>query len=289
MKIIKEKTFDISLKDVNFIINDVQNTIFKIIPNWNSINSNFFRKNSFKSEILIDRANDFIFNSIDCQIAKSQIPIQINFGLLRSNVMYPPLSNVDQNSPYVINFGFSIFRLKEVKTIIVENNLNGIISFDDFKKYMPIQNYNEFVLYFSKNRLQNSLTHELTHWLDDFHHNESIRKAALISKFNGKIEINAQIHVISMLKLRNKSSWDNINIFDLLNLDQSLKDTYRKLSSINKKESIKWLKSLMKRMYREKLLGKKMNYIPNNDMVVMEDFYWENLLNEKYYNIGKYL
>ena len=289
MTIIKEKTFDISLKDANTIIKSVESSIFKIIPNWSFINANFFLKNNFKSEILISRVDDFIFDSLDCQTAKSEIPIQINFGILKSNYMYPPLSDVDTTSPFVISFGFSLFRLREIKAIVVENNLNGIVSFELLKQYMNIDAYNEFKLYFSKDRLQNSLIHEMTHWLDDYYHNKYVRRLALLQKFNSKAEINAQIHVIAMLKIRYSSDWDYMTIFDVLLKDQSLKDTYRRLSELDKKEAIKWLKTIMKRLYREKLLGKKMNNIPQNDMKLMEDFSHDNIFNEKYYNIKEYL
>lgn len=289
MRIVKEKVFDISLKDVNEIIDSVEKTIFKIFPNWDSINTKFFKVNNLNNQILIDRIENFAFNSIECQAASSKIPLQINFGLVKSNVMYPPLSNTDSTYPYIINFGFNIFDLRDLKTIILKNNLSDSVLFKEFNQSIPIQDRKNFDLIFSKERLRNGLTHELTHWLDDFYHNEAIRKIAVLQKFNNKTEINAQIHVISMLKIRNEDKWDRLTIFDILSMDSSLKDTYRALSEIGKKEAISWVKTLLKRMYREKLLGKKMNFIPSNDQAVMEDFHWENKFNEKYYNIGKYL
>lgn len=73
MTIINEKKFDISLNDINSILENFKNSIFRIFPNWDSINTELLKKSNLKSEVLIARIESFFFNSFDCQQADTEM------------------------------------------------------------------------------------------------------------------------------------------------------------------------------------------------------------------------
>jgi len=53
MTIINEKKFDISLNDINSILENFKTSIFRIFPNWDSIITELLKKSNLKYEILI--------------------------------------------------------------------------------------------------------------------------------------------------------------------------------------------------------------------------------------------
>ena len=124
----------------------------------------------------------------------------------------------------------------------------------------------------SEKRIKGTIYHELSHWLDDtFHNNHLLRMVKKAhedssavnqggkTSTSSKYEINAQIHAIKEMKRHfKKSEWDAMTWDDLVAKSAAL-DT---MSNLNKEANDykHWRKELLKRMAREKLLGKNMKF-----------------------------
>ena len=127
---------------------------------------------------------------------------------------------------------------------------------------------------FKPQRIKATIAHEISHWLNDTFHNSHIMKMLKsarelsqpeMTKLHNKdvnmthFEIDAQIHGIKQLKRSISKIWDKLELKDVFFKYNSLKY----MGSIIYKNYGKeigdiWQKMLIKRMSREKLLGKNM-------------------------------
>jgi hypothetical protein len=125
---------------------------------------------------------------------------------------------------------------------------------------------------FNPVRIKSTIYHELTHWLDDALHNNHLEKriAALKSKVmsmgtdserreflsKGKpweekyFEINAVVHQVAYIKRVDPVAWDAMSWRDLETLVSTIGTVFKK--------NPKARKMLIKRLEREKLIGKNM-------------------------------
>jgi hypothetical protein len=120
-----------------------------------------------------------------------------------------------------------------------------------------------------------SITHELSHYLDNVCHKGKNALIARIKSKNKEIpqdefslfsqhELDAYIHTIEQIKhLTPADIYDTLTIKSLFATNETLIDMIRELSSKPQKFRTMFLRKLYSRMYRENLLGKKM--IPNNN------------------------
>jgi len=121
---------------------------------------------------------------------------------------------------------------------------------------------------FSESKIKGSIHHELAHWIDDTLHNGHIKLRANKALETGggmtkrglpinadKMEIQGQIHNIVQLKKEYSDIWDSLTFEDLLKLSTTLNIVNSQLVGDIK---TKWKRDLLKRMYREGLLGKNM-------------------------------
>jgi len=123
-------------------------------------------------------------------------------------------------------------------------------------------------------KVKSSIAHEIAHWLDDTFHNSFIRKvldrASSADDGNNEyivrqgfdnvaltnFEIQAQIHQIKELKKNtDKKVWNTISFIDMISMDISLLHIE---GSLGRDEKKLWHKILLRRMVREKLIGRKM-------------------------------
>lgn len=122
---------------------------------------------------------------------------------------------------------------------------------------------------FTTSRIKGSIHHELSHWIDDTLHNQHIKKRAIRASELGvgmtkgdipinadKMEIQGQIHNVVQLKKQYSNLWDTMSFDDLVKLSPTLYTIANELQGDVKKS---WKINLLKRMYREGLLGKNMN------------------------------
>jgi len=126
----------------------------------------------------------------------------------------------------------------------------------------------------SENRIKGTIYHELSHWIDDSIHNQHIEKMLIkahepghrdVLKQGSKgvnssyYEINAQVHAVKQIKRQmSKSKYDSLT-FDELVAGSSALTT---MTNLNKDAGSydQWRKDLLKRLSREKLLGKSMKF-----------------------------
>lgn len=122
--------------------------------------------------------------------------------------------------------------------------------------------------------IKSSIAHELSHWLNDSLHNEFLTRLIRIATENDNhdilklknldvnltyFELDAQIHNIKQLKRDNLKLWNTITLYKLISLSLSLTKIYDDIRKLYGDAIIRiWQTNLIKRMDREKLLGKKM-------------------------------
>ena len=153
------------------------------------------------------------------------------------------------------------------------NNFDGDIN--RALEYLKNSNqYESFKMEFTEEKIKGSIHHELVHWIDDTFNKQHIKKR-IVKRLNSntknsknipvdstKMEIQAQIHNIKQLHNKYNHKWDQLTLKDLFNLSPSLNTIHNKL---NKPFLKQWLIDLIKRMDREKLLGKNMRL--NSDLI----------------------
>lgn len=161
----------------------------------------------------------------------------------------------------------------------INDNALSVLNTSDFNFKKASNNVGDMKLQWiddiSERRIKGTIYHELSHWIDDSLHNSHIRKMVKKSaqEHNKSVllrgaksttstyyEINAQIHAIKQMKRQTSSEiWDSWTWDELIHNSAAL-DTMMKLNK-QSNDYIRWRKELLKRMNREKLLGKKMKYI----------------------------
>ena len=130
--------------------------------------------------------------------------------------------------------------------------------------------YNEF----NPDRIKATIAHEISHWLNDTFHNYHITNTLKVVRELGKpellllhkkdvnmthFEIDAQVHGIKQLKMKYKKKWDTLELKDVFFEYNSLRYMGGQIyQNYGKKVGDIWQKMIVKRLAREKLLGKNM-------------------------------
>lgn len=130
----------------------------------------------------------------------------------------------------------------------------------------------------SPNKMKATIAHELSHWMNDALHNSHIEKIVdMAHEFHdpsilklGKedvnmthFEIDAQIHGIKALKQQyTTAQWNKMTLKDVMELYPPIDGTWRSTTRYGKEVVGIWKKLLLKRMAREKILGKNMRTFP---------------------------
>lgn len=271
MFLIKEKTHEINHEDVLKICTIAEEEFFKVFPKWKNVNPKNIELIDFDKEIVVKTLSTKQLKKLVSGDILKYIDsnLTVKFGFFYQNSYIP--------SKHEIKVGINIFLCNDIK-----NKYDGNTNLNFVAKKLNIKKIESEI---SRSRLFDALVHELTHWLDDVKNNNSLfsKEKEALNKikpmswvYNVKdidssyIEFNAQIHVIKSLKQIYYKKWDSINILEMLSLDHSLKHLYRKFRREKGVSYIKnWLLKLIKRMEREKILGRKMNYIPKTDDSIM--------------------
>ena len=129
----------------------------------------------------------------------------------------------------------------------------------------------------SEKRIKGTIYHELSHWIDDTLHNSHIEKMLIHSsevapRYKQKVrnqgakgentsyyEINAQVHALKQMKRSvGKEVYDSWTWDDLIKKSSAIETMM--ISAKKYGDYERWKKDLLKRLSREKLLGKKMKY-----------------------------
>jgi len=239
-KLLRESILTEKVMDVIYDVDYIYDTYFR--KDINEINeTGFIRRDMFKEYI----STTEIFTD-ELSLKANEInpcKIKINYG----HNYYKPSEQLISIS---INFNALNFAL----------DYNGNIN--QAKKGLSHSIGESFIREFSEEKIKGSIHHELAHWLDDTLHNKHIEKFLNNPKPKSikhidahHLEIQAQIHNIIQLKLKNEDLWDTLSFDDLIHKSPTLSTIYDKLPD---NERNNWIKNLKRRMYREGLLGKKM-------------------------------
>jgi hypothetical protein len=141
-------------------------------------------------------------------------------------------------------------------------------------EYIQPSQLKSFTSEFKEARIKSTIAHELSHWLNDTMHNFHITKLIGTTRELAKpeilllhkkdvnmthFEIDAQIHGIKQLKMAHRKDWDKMTLADVFMEYNALRfmggNIYQKYG---KEIGDIWQKAVIKRMAREKLLGKNM-------------------------------
>ena len=156
--------------------------------------------------------------------------------------------------------------------ICQHGNLDNAITF--LKAAFQPKQARNLINEFTETRVKGSIYHELSHWLDDTLHNSHLKNMlgkAKVAEPNKRhsimtqnqpgvalttFEINAQVHNVKQLKRNHGDEWDKLSFDDMIVLNPSLYTIYTNAKALGYDK--KWKNILVKRMYREDLLGKNM-------------------------------
>lgn len=246
----KEKLYNIK-KDVEFIY---ENSFKQIIDDLN--NNNLKPKEQYikapNGDITIFKSSKL--KSKYCVRANKVNPVNIYCGL----------------------YGSSSYGFGSEKEIIISLNENVFNLFFNIK-HIPDGNskLRRLKSEMTENKIKSSIAHELAHWIDDsiyklfsniLHDEKDPIKQKKLLSFGTDIldttyyEIQAQIHAIAQLKKKySKKEWDLFTLNNLFEMYPPLANVIDVVYKKNNKElAVIWLKALLKRLNREKLLGANM-------------------------------
>lgn len=269
-----EKTFNIK-KDVEYIYNsafrifiDVFNTrdkklIFSKYPN---ITKSRFQLNMINSEDLVSR---------DCQKAHKLNPIFIYCGCYDNGSFYS--FNAQDGSP------------EKIQISMHQQAMHYLLNVNYDISALTKSEQRSIVEELSESRIKSTIYHEVSHWLSNTLYNKHLDTLFQLSKDLKKpemvllqqkdidmtyFEIDAQIHAIKNLKQLYKKQWDTMTLTDIAFKYTPLRNIVNSLNKKYGKDVLDiWQKLLIKRMVREKLLGKN-----------MIKFFNVKELSENYYN-----
>lgn len=239
---INEKLTDVDI-DVDMIYDKYFSSFIKFVEDNNKINNNLIIKDSFSSAIL---------KSPICKEAHLLNPINLYINTKKNSInnYYDPFAN-------------------EIRISLHFDAIEYALGFDNLTDATDDLDYNRaktFSKTFKESSIKGSIHHELVHWIDDTMNNKHIlSKLDKANKANIRIkninfsdfEIQSQIHNIAQLKKKHLEDWDILSFDDMIDLSPALN---RASVSTNDYEAKKiWISKLKKRMFREGLLGKRMN------------------------------
>ena len=232
---LKEATFNLD-NDVNFIYNKY----FKKYLDYMHKNNDFLKVNKV-------RISSSMLRSADSKKAHKLNPVTIFIGEKNGNIYLP-------------------FK-KEIHLSLNDNAVNAM-QHPKFKNSAVRDTGNPMLAdEFSAKKIKATIYHELSHWVDDSLHGNYIANA--LTKHGGQlgttnisvgvhpIEINAQIHGVKAYKQQmSPIKYDRLTFDDLISKNVSLNTVVAKLKKTGEYET--WRKIFIKRLAREKLLGKSM-------------------------------
>lgn len=158
------------------------------------------------------------------------------------------------------------------------SNYNRLLTYTDlltevYFKLKKQRGLKQFIREFSLIDLRATFAHELSHWLNDTTHNFHIRNMIYNKRISppenykvkninfSSMEIDAQVHAISEIRKQYSiEDWNSFSFIDLCTLYSTLRVILRFGLEDYPKETDEYLHNLVMRLYREHLLGAKMDY-----------------------------
>lgn len=202
--------------------------------------------------------------SVYAQHASSINNVMIVSGILKEGSSYRPSPN---------NMIFLSLHYGAFNGLISNGSLDSILGhFDD-------KTARRFLGEFNKTSVKGTIYHELSHWIDDTLHHSHIKNLLDVARESGNNklllkhgtalftnhEINAQVHAIKQVKRDYDGDWDSITWDEIVNMKPSFHVVSTALNVTIPVAREEYFKALLKRLNREKLLGKNMRDI--NDLL----------------------
>ncbi len=274
---LNERIYNIS-EDVDYIyrnsfesfIDDFQNN--KIIDDIYDYNTasiedrKEFDKNIrlYSSDILLSSIKSTDLKGLDCVKANKIMPIKIYTGIFKAGSYHA--YNYWERTPFIsISLNYSLYSLMLNSSVIHKSIINSL------EGKLNIRASNEF----TEERVKSTISHELSHWIDNATHdifkhivgNETTPQGKLKAlKLNKNkpvnstyYEIQGQIHSLIEYKKKYGRKWDLITWEELFNFQPSLYVIAEKLLEKNDFTILNnWFLNLYHRMEREDLVGTKM-------------------------------
>lgn len=205
------------------------------------------------------------FPSKDSKEATKVHPLVCFCGIFRDGSWYRPLKTIQAME------GKSWDRAA-IKITIHFQALNLLLN--GGQKDIPKEQLKHLYQEFRPERIKATISHEISHWLNDTNHNYHIQKLLKtvmelenqeILKLRKKdvnlthFEIDAQIHGLKQLKMQHKKDWDMLTLADIFNMYSGVRSVAKTLYDAHGKDVFYiWQKAIIKRLARENLLGKNM-------------------------------
>jgi len=239
-----------------------------------NMSESFKNKIKHKQDITFYETDTSELNDEDSKKAHAINPIKIYLGIYQKGSRY----NTQEKTIH-LSLNHSSLDLLVQRGMLGKQELRDVLGnstsesiFSDFRSA----------------RVKSNIAHELSHWISDSLFNKHITKIVDLAiklsdpeklKLKQKdvnmtyFEIDAQIHGIKTLKKQRSSDWDTFTLNTIFlhynSLRAILKDVYWKYGQdvLNI-----WLQNLIKRMHRERLLGKNMKKFPDIKKLTEQDF-----------------
>ena len=252
--LIAEKTFNID-RDVDHIY---RKAFKKFIDNLQKTGDVQVGLGS-KKQLVMYQMESGKLKEEECKAAHALNPIMIYSGISPTGGSYYKIDSAH----------IWISLQKDVIQMIQQAATRGVPAWQT----VPPRLRKSFKAELSEGRMKATIYHELSHWLNDTLHNYNITNIVRLAqelgnpsmKLLGKksvdmthFEIDAQIHGIKQLKRTYKNEWDSFTFDDILDLYPSLRAVTDNLFDHGRSVVNIWTKAILKRMAREKLLGKNM-------------------------------
>jgi len=196
------------------------------------------------------------------QKAHKENPVTIYTGVFNTSAYIPFKSEIK------LSLNGSVIDILKKHNI---KEIEQMLGHDEFKRFM-----NEL----TPPTVKSTIYHELSHWISDTLYNKNITKRmgkakekndySLMLKFGETYftdyELDAQVHAIKQLKRDYSKEWESLTWGDIITKKSSFHVVGKALKKAPKKAREDYRKRMIKRLNREKLLGKNM-------MNTFKDFY----------------
>jgi len=264
-KYLTEKTYRINA-DVDYIYNKVIKPTHKLY-----LDKKYDKFNqALRGSAILGHVKSSELKSKECQMAHALNPIDII-------MMFDSQGNYYRPDASAIHFTYNSQAIEILQaTYYNEDAIKKLVGSHTFKRFM-----NEM----SVSSLKGSIYHEVSHWLNDSLHNKILTKtldraaedeghaSEIMNQGHENVnftffEIDAQIHSIKQMKRDLKGAWKDVDWEDIINYKPAFWGVFRRAANSN--EYDEYIKNLVKRMNREKLLNKKLQKVPNKrDMMII--------------------
>jgi len=252
---LNEKTYSIGA-DVDFIYNKYFKKILKPIQKGNikAFMSMLDKSKTIGGEYLFDTIESSKLKSKQSKKASEINSVDIKMGVFDNGSFYRPSDNT-------VSLSLNINVIPVLKTCVV---------LDDVKSRLGDKVAERLINELSEGSVKGSIYHELSHWLNDTFHNFNITKRldkaqkvqdmSIMQKGGSTLftdfEIDAQVHAIKQLKRVYKKEWETITWDQISQYKASFNVVFNQLKKSSAKVQKEYMKTMLKRLNREKLLGK---------------------------------